>query len=317
MNRLFFSLLVISLSSFSVSKTSLYGEANGFTQFRSDSSGSALQVYGYLSQFGFKSEAAVSETLQATFDVTMGFELLDSWGVYTKQGTLGITGEYGELAMFYGQSPLAKTNQFLSLMENDPDQISGVFYANRADDFNVKVGFERVDGLLYSAPILAEHVAIDFAIVPAELVGGESGFSFATTYDNSTLKAAIAFEVNVEAADTQLLRVIGDTKVGSMRVGLGLQAGSNSALDSSARTYLGYLKMPLNIGTLNTRMKALMSLNQVTDAADNTDTQVYASVVDEVPLNDKVSTYGFVEVQVENDLNNVTSFVGLGLKMNF
>ena len=313
--KLFLTLLL--LASVSDAKTSLFGEANGFTQISNTANGTSLQIEGYLSEFGFRNETLLKGTTNALFDVTFGFEMLNTNAVGTKAGLIGLTGGYGEVALFYGDSPLSELNDYLRLMKNDPDQITAVYYQSGANNQNLSVGMGFVDGLSYKSPVFADYLNVHVALIPAEVAGGETGLSLATHFDNERTRVSGAFEVNTESANRQLLRLIGEQELSNLTVGLGLQVISNSVANTSARTYLSFLKLPMNIASEKTNVKAILSYNRVTDSADNTLSQLYTSIVDEWEISDKVSAYGFAELEMANDFDDVTSYLGIGMKMTF
>jgi hypothetical protein len=317
MKQLNLFLTLLLLASVSDAKTSLFGEANGFTQIANSENGTSLQIQGYLSEFGFRNETPLSGSTNALFDVTFGFELLNTSAVVTKSGQMGITGDFGEVSLFYGDSPLSDLNDYLRLMKNDPDQINEMYYQSGANNQNLSVGMGFVDGLSYKSPVFADYLNVHVALVPAEVAGGETGLSLASHFDNERTRVSGAIEVNTESANTQLLRLIGEQQLNNLTVGLGLQIVSNSAADTSARTYLSFLKLPMTIASEKTNLKAVLSYNRVTDAADNTLSQLYTSIVDEWEISDKLSAYGFAELEMANDFDDVTSYLGVGMKMTF
>jgi len=305
------------LSTSVTAKTALFGEANAFGQLKASEEGTALQIHGYLSEFGFRGESAVNDSTQAFFELTLGVNLTESWSPFTKAGEMGVKGQFGEAAIFYGDSPLSKTNEFLRLMPNDPDTLSGTFAYSEAERLGLAVGLGGVDGISYRSPKVLDSIELNAALIPAEVEGGETGFSFSGDFREEQAGMSIAFEINGETANTQIVRIIGDVAIGNMRVGGSVQASGNSVLDTSARSIIGYVKLPVVIGQYETRLKCLLAFNNMTNALDESEQQIYASFVEEVPLGPKVSSYSFIELEWDNDLADLTSYGGLGLKIDF
>jgi hypothetical protein len=202
-------------------------------------------------------------------------------------------------------------------MNNDPDQVNEVFNQSAASNLNLSVGMGFVDGIAYASPVFADNMTMDIALIPAEVAGGETGLSVAAHYDNANTRVSGAFEVNTEAANRQLLRLIGEHQLSNLTVGLGLQVVGNSDSDTSGRTYLAFLKLPMVIASQQTRFKAVVAYNRLPDAADDTLSQLYVSVVDEWQMTDKLSTYGFAELEMANDFEDVSSYLGVGMKLTF
>ncbi len=309
-----FSVLLITTSA---AKTELYGEANAFGQFQTNADGSAFQVAGYLSEFGFRNEEAVSESMKAHFDVRFSYSAMDTWYLFTRHGAVGLSGQHGRLDYFFGESPLAATNDYLRLMNQDPDALSSAFNSTVASALGLPVGLGAVDGIWYRSPKVSDQWYFDAALVPAEVIGGETGLSFAGHFEDGQTKASLAFEINVETPNSQLLRVIGQRQFEQVQLGLGLQASSRSDTDSASRSYFAFAYVPVTLGAVDTRAKALMSLNQVTDTNQNQTSQLYLSIVDEYPLSSRISLYGFGELELANDLQDATSYIGAGLRMVF
>ena len=306
---------------FCAAKTALYGEANAFGQVHTTDQGSAIELEGYLSHLGFRNRIDLEQT-QIYFDVSLGFNalgysVLDRGLVYTRHGEIGIEGDKGQLRYFYGDTPLSASNQMLRLMDRDPDGLSTVFNVSAAQNEGLEVGLGSVDGIAYRSPTIGKAVSFDLAVVPAEVAAGESGYSVAGQFETTATTLIAAYEINVEAENAQIARVVGQQQFNRVNVGLGFQWAINAERETQAQTYFAVLKFPWQIAGKQTQAKAIIGWNQLEGSQKDTTTQLYMSFVDEWALTGKASVYGFAEIELANDLNDVASYAGLGLRMPF
>ena len=321
MKRCFFLVVSVWLSSFSAAKTVLYGEANAFGQVHMTDQGSVVELEGYLSHLGFRNRVDV-EQAQFFFDVSLGFNVLgysvlDRGLVYTRHGEIGLLGAKGELRYFYGDTPLSATNHKLRLMDRDPDGLSTVFNASAAQNAGIELGLGSVDGIAYHSPTIADRVSFEMALIPAEIVSAEAGYSVAGYYQSAQTNVIAAYELNVEAENTQLLRLVASHQFQKLNFGFGAQWSGNTVRETQAQTYFAVAKFPWQIGLKQTNTKMIFSWNQLTDQDDSKTSQLFFSVVDEWALNDKTSVYGFGEIELANDFRDVASYTGFGLRMKF
>ncbi|MFQ3229669.1 hypothetical protein [Reinekea sp.] len=314
MNKQIITLALLIAAANLHAKTSIYGEANARVQFVNSQAGSALIVDGNMSEFGYKGEQAISEQSQANFNILLGVDTLGDWGPNIKQGSVSVTGNYGEIAAFYDLSPVAATGHYYQVMKNDPDSR---FLLLNGSAVNSPKGVGNVDGLSYRSPLIEEQFTLQAALVPAEAVSGSTGVSFLGRYDQGPLDISLGFEVNVEQAQSQLFRVIGEYQTGNLKLGGHVQMSSNSDTDYSSRSLAGFLKLPIQFAQRETNNRIMMGFNTETDPADNAINQLYISFLQEIPWNDKVSSYSFVEVLMDNDLDDTTMWGGGGLKIGF
>jgi hypothetical protein len=313
MNKQIITLALLAASVTAHAKTSIYGEANTRVQFVNNQAGSALLIDGYMSEFGYKGEQAITEQSLGNFNILLGVDALGDWGPYIKQGSVGVTGNFGEITAFYDLSPVAATSHYYKVMKNDPDSIS-LLNGYRT---TTPKGVMNVDGLSYRSPLIEEKITLHAALIPAEVVSGSTGVSFVGRFDQGPLDISLGFEVNVEQAHSQLFRVIGEYQTGNLKLGGHVQMSSNSDNDYSSRSLAGFLKLPIKLSQRETNNRIMMGYNTETDPADNAINQFYISFLQEIPWNDKVSSYSFVEVLMDNDLDDMTTWGGGGLKIGF
>ena len=311
------SLLLALCSTTTFAKTSLYGEVNGYSEAQFYDGESTVQLSGALSEFGFRNRLEIDDQMSSMFDVSIGMDPLNAGEPFINEGQLGIEGSFGDISLFYGKTPVGQTNDMLQLMRLDPDKLSGLFSLTTSNALNVPVGLMYDEGIRYRSPKISNNLSVAFALLPAEETEGETGFSFTGTYADNVSTVVIGFEINKETEGDQLLRIIGETKRGTLTLGGGLQLASNTDVDTSANTLFAYGKMPMKFGQLNTRSKAMASISRLTDTADDTTSEFYASFVNEQPWADKVSTYGFVHYEMINDLDDTGLGIGAGMKMTF
>lgn len=296
-------------------KTSIYGEANARAYFELNEVGSALHVDGDLTEFGYKGEQAISEQDQASFNILLGVDALGEWSPALKQGSLSLKGNYGEVAAFYDLSPVAATSHYYKLMNNDPDSLELLFgYRSTSPTPKAVV---KVDGLSYQSPLIEEKITFNAALVPAEVVAGSTGISFTGRFEQGAIDLSLGFEVNVEQANSQLFRIVGEYDAGNLKLGGHLQMSSNSDNDYSSRSLAGFVKLPLKFSQLETNNRVMLGYNTETDPADEATDQLYISFLQEIPWNTKVSSYSFVQVLMDNDLDSMTTWGGGGLKIGF
>jgi hypothetical protein len=311
-------LLFALCSSAVMAKTTLYGEANAFVSARIVDSDSTLMVNGYLSEFGFRDDMDINELVNSFFDVSFGYSPVDPSGVGVKEGEVGVIGKFGRVSLFHGQTPLGKSNDMLQLMDQDPDSLNGLFGGTSAGALVVPVGLNNDDGVMFESPQFSENVQFSFALLPTEDVNNDdTGFSLAGTFDDQTIKVMIGVEFNKIVASSQIIRVIGQTKTGTMTLGGGVQVAGNSDMDTSARTFFAYGKMPLLIAHKPTQTKLMTGITRLSDAADEKSSEFYLSLVNEQQWINRLSTYGFTEWQMQNDLEDHRFEVGAGLRMVF
>ncbi len=302
-------------------KTELYGEANAFSQIVHTEEGSALQLFGYLSQFGFRNSIPLENETNAFFDVAIGYSITDFTSPWLNESHIGITGEYGQISLFYGPTPVETSNSMLQLMERDPDSLNGLFSASSASGLGIAVGDSAIgseaDGILYESPKLSNNLTLAFAILPTEQIDSDPGFAFSGTYDDQKATLTVGFQVNREGEDDQLLRLIGQTKKDDASLGGGFQFASNRDQETAIRTFFAFAKMPWQIGQKTTQTKLLTGFSWLTDTADDTESEGYFSLVNAQSWNSKVSTYVFAEWWLQNDLEDRTVDLGAGMRISF
>jgi predicted porin len=304
--------------------TSMFGEADANFMLVNTEAGSFASITGFGSEFGFKGTQKINETEEAFFRMGYQAELTGAriWPAMS-EGRVGLRGNYGEIAIFYGETPLSALNNEYFLIDNTPDSIFRILGVNQANNVGVVAGEALVgtasmlDGLSFTSSELEGGIQLEAALIPAEAVDGETGFSFAAHYRADQFRLSGAFEINGEQPNTSLFRVNGDVKNGSMTVGGSLQLGSNSAADTSAMHLAGYVKMPVNFSGTKSDMKVLGAFNTATDAAETTTQEFYLSYVQNIQLTSKVSTYGFVSLYLSDDMQTTNTQGGGGLKVRF
>lgn len=299
-------------------KTSFFGEADARVLLVNNTNGSHLAVTGYASDFGFKGEQAVSATEQAFFRVAYQMDLAGkNASPLINVGEIGLQGNYGTAAVRYGYTPLGRLNQVYHLISNSPLWNNDIFATALAATGSVPVGTLSENYLNYTSPSIADAITVDTALIPAEQAESQTGWSVAATYQANAMRLAAALELNAEYLDSSILRLNGDVTLGNLTVGGTFQRASNSATDNSASHLGAYGKMPLNIGNYKTSIQLNTSLNTLTNAANEKQSQFLTSFVQEIPFNSKVSIYSMVAVYLIDDLQTMVSMGGGGLKVRF
>ncbi|WP_320822290.1 hypothetical protein [Reinekea sp.] len=299
-------------------KTSLYGQANGYSQWAASDVGSTLQLETHLSEFGFRGDSPVA-TSSAFFDLTVGLVDYGQEGCCPQllRSELGLSGDKGVLTLFYGDTPLSRTNHFLTLMHRDPDALTGALGYRRANNYNLAVGLGSADGLGYRTPLIANRLQFEWALIPTERVGGEHGFSFAGHYGDALRRVSLAMELNGTRENTQLVRLIGDLSVSPVKVGAGLQWASSSLSEARSIALMAFTRIPVTLGSYASTLRWLVTANRLTDQFAASHQQYYTSLVQEIGLTDKVSVYAFVELDWPDRQAERLGYAGLGLNMDF
>lgn len=299
-------------------KTSLYGQANGYGQLAASEAGSSVQLETHLSEFGFRGDTPVAAT-SAFFDLAVGLVSYAQDGCCPQllRSEVGLRGDQGALTLFYGASPLARSNEFLTLMHRDPDALTGALGYSQASSYNLAVGLGSVDGLSYKAPVIADRLQLEWAVIPAERRGGETGLSFAADYADGQRRLSLALELNGTHQNSQLMRLIGDWVSTRLTVGAGLQLGTSSVSDARALTLIGFTRLPLRIASYPSTLRWLVSANRLIHPGSADQAQYYSSLVQELSLTDKVSVYGFMEFERPDRVAERMAYVGGGLNIEF
>lgn len=298
-------------------QTSLYGHANGFAQTRTVEGGTALELHGHLTEFGFINLTRLSPSLDAGFDMNFGMNLLDSWSPYLRDSELTLSGTLGELALYFGDTPLTESNHWLVLMHQDPDNLPIALDFGSANPLRLPVGVTATDGLRYRSLPIADRFSYAAALIPAEQVRGETGYSFVAMLKSEGVTSLAGFELNGAYADSLLFRLMTQVERQRLTFGALAQASLNTATESERQTGLLYGFWPWQAGEQAMRAKAMIALNRTTDQNDEATTQVYVSALNEVPLTQKLSLYGFGESEWEPDAGNLTIYLGAGAALRF
>jgi len=299
-------------------KTSLYGQANGYTQWASADVGATLQLETHLSEFGFRGDSPVA-TSSAFFDLAVGLVEYGQDGCCPQllRSELGLSSGQGVLTLFYGDTPLSRTNQFLTLMHRDPDALSGALGYRRANSYNLAVGLGGVDGLGYRTPSIGNRLQFELALIPSERIGGENGLSFAANYGDTRHRVSLAMELNGTHENSQLVRLIGDLSMTHLTLGAGLQRASSSLSEARSIALMGFTRIPVALGSYESTLRWLVTANWLTDQFAVSHQQYYTSLVQEVRLTGKVSVYAFVELDWPDQQAERLGYAGLGLNMDF
>lgn len=309
-----FLLLTLGTAS---AQTSLYGHANGFAQTRTVSDGTSVELRGYLTEFGFRNRTEIDQNRRAGFDLNLGMNLLDSWSPYLRYGELSLQGPRGQLALFYGPTVLTQSNRWLSLMHQDPDNLPIALDYGNASALQLPVGVTAVDGLSYQLPTVADRLVLAAALIPAEQLGGETGYSFAATLNTGAVRTLAGFEINGAYANAQMVRLMSDVEIDRTRIGLLTQASQNTLTDGARQTVLLYGFWPWRLADHLTNAKAMLGVNRTEDQNDDAAVQLYFSFLDEVPVTSKLSFYGFSEAEWEIQAETFTFYFGAGARLTF
>ena len=313
-----FTLLLILLGLPAQAKTSLYGQANGYTQWASSELGSALQLETHLSEFGFRGDSPAASR-SAFFDLAVGLVEYAQDGCCPQllRSELGLRGDHGVLTLFYGDTPLTRSNHFLTLMHRDPDALSGALGYRRANSYNLAVGLGGVDGLGYRTPSIGNRLQFELALIPSERVGGENGLSFAANYGDTRRRFSLAMELNGTRENSQVVRLIGDLTTTHLTFGAGLQRASSSISEVRSIALMGFTRIPITLGSYESTLRWLVTVNRLTDQLAVSHQQYYTSLIQEVSLTDKVSIYAFIELDWPDRQAERLGYAGLGLNMDF
>ena len=299
-------------------KTSLYGQANGYGQLAAPDAGSNVQLETHLSEFGFRGDTPVAAN-SAFFDLAVGLVTYAQDGCCPQlvRSEVGLRSDQGALTLFYGDSPLARSNKFFTLMHRDPDALTGALGYSQASSDNLAVGLGSVDGLSYRAPVIADRLQLEWAVIPAERLGGETGLSFAADYADARRRLSLALELNGTHQNSQLMRLIGDWVSKGLTVGAGLQLSTSSVSDARALTLISFTRIPFRLASNPSTLRWLVSANRLISPGSADQEQYYTSLVQELNLTDKVSAFGFVELDWPDRAAERVAYAGVGLNIEF
>lgn len=314
---LLFTLLASGIALSAQGNTRLYGYANGFAQARTSEAGTTLELRGYLTEFGFQNETRVTSDLDAGFDLNLGMNMLDDWSPYLRHGELSLDGRWGQVALFYGETPLGETHQWLTLMHQDPDNLPFAWDFSSANALRLPLGLTAVDGLRYRSPLVAERVSLDMALLPAEEVGIETGYSVTASWVSDHWRSRLGVELNGVYSNAQLMRLINEYRNDGLTLGLLLQAAQNTVTDASGQTVLLYSHWPWQMNEQRHRVKLTVSGTRLQDQNDETRVALYTSLVNQIALSDRLSLYGFSETKWASEAPALTQYLGAGATLSF
>lgn len=304
--------LVANLAAVVEARTTLYGEANAFTQLDFLEDSTLTTVTGVLTELGFRGEQEVSDTMNASFYLTLVNDPMAFGAYFAEAAEVMLEGEFGRAGFFAGSTPLSATNAYLQLINDDWWFTDQAYAAAQSYDLDVPVGRGFVDGLAYQSPSVSEALTFDAAYIPSEEVGGEAGVSLAAHYRVETIRVSGAFDINAEIADTQVFRIIGEVDVNDTTAGGGVQVASNSANDVLVNNYLLFVKMPLLLNELTSDIRVLIAVNRLTDAADEDFNVIYLNYLQNFPLAEKVHVYGYAQYLSDDTSGGSVNTLSLG-----
>ncbi|EAR10856.1 nucleoid occlusion protein [Reinekea sp. MED297] len=315
--HLTFCLLCLCVALSAQANTRLYGYANGFAQTRTVSDGTALEVTGYLTELGFRNSTPVTPELKAGFDLNLGLNLLDSWSPYMRRGDLSLEGRWGTVALFYGETPLSETNQWLTLMHQDPDNLPLALDFAGASPLRLPQGVTAVDGLRYRTPLVGSRVQLSGALMPAEQIGGETGYSVTLSWLGEHFRSLAGIELNGAYGNAQLGRWINEYRSEAFTLGLLLQATHNTLTEAQGQSVMLYSQHPWSLGEQSQRLKLTLSANHFVDQDDERRLAFYSSLVNQVVMSESFSLYGFAEAKWESETPAFTLYTGAGASLGF
>lgn len=311
---------VLLLSTQLQARTTLYGEVAATVQSKFNDDGTVMIIDGAGSEFGFVGEHALTPEEQIAFDMKLGFDLLSPGLVTLVEGNVNVLGSFGEVGVYNGASPATQSTELLDLMNNDPDSNGfalGASHRLNATTTYAPIGVSNSVGIRYASPELEPGITFTGAVIASEAVDRATGVSLAARYSTSAVDVTFGFELNVEQANSQLFRVAGEVPIGNASVGGMLQLASNADVDASIRSTIAFVKFPLNWANFATNNQLIVSLTARTDAAEDTATDGYFSLVQEIPWSAKVSSFAFVDSLWADNLNDVTTWLGGGVRIKF
>jgi hypothetical protein len=311
-------LLAIGIAASAQAETTIYGAANAHAYVFSRDSDTFLGIDGYLSHFGFRGDSEIDPSITAIFDARFYADIVEFDTPQALRGHVGVEGDFGTLRIFGGPTPMSKTHDYLTLMEEDPISFGNVLGDGLSVASNLPTGTYYNTGINFTSNDLGGGLSFDGAVMPAQNANGETGISLAATMAQNAFSVTGAFEVNGTNENTQLFRMVGEYYLNEITVGGLLQFAGDSDADLNGTSLLGFAELPLDVAQWNTRLRLTAGFSaQENDADTIEESQTLIAAMHEIKLNNKVSVYNFAEVFLPEESDGNTTQFGTGLKVSF
>jgi predicted porin len=290
-------------------EVNLYGRANVSLEQVEKGQESFHSLESNASRIGLKGTEKIADAgIEAVYKIE--YEAYVDDGDDGKENALkqrdiyvGVKGEYGTVIAGNFDTPLKTSQNKVDLFNDLRGDINKFITTN---DLRAK------NSVMYSTPKFAGGFTGYVDVISSEADGVDDGSSLALAYDSSVFYAALAYDTNVAAVDTEALRLVGQLTLGSFQFGA-LFDQNTDAKDNETEGWIVSAQYSL----AQWAFKAQYGQSDIRQDGD------VVSLGVDYKLSKTTKVYGFFTTEQADatltpkkaEIDN--SYAGVGLEMNF
>lgn len=233
MKKLFWgSLILASISAPALAEPTVYGKANVSFQTADEGDASTTELKSNASRIGVKGTYEVDENVSAIYqaEFEVQFDDGDKDGETFSQRNIfvGLKGGFGVVKAGKFDTPLKVAQKKIDLFNDLEGDIKNVVTENDNRANNI---------VSYESPSFA-NVQAKVALIASEEDGVDDGVSTSVSYSLDQLYIAAALDQNVEAENTDALRLVGQYSLGDIQLGLMYESFDVDGADDVDATFV-------------------------------------------------------------------------------
>jgi predicted porin len=245
------------------SDVTVYGKANVSFQSADEGSERFTELKSNASRFGIKGDLKLDDGLTVVYKYEVQIDLADEAGednLKSRNQYVGLKGSFGEILLGRNDTMLKQSQGKIDLF-NDYE----------ADLKRTWKGENRMGDSITYKTAKFNNFQFGVSYITEDEPNGQDGISAALMYGDKTLKkskfyAAVAMDSDVKGYDTA--RVVGQFKVGGVKIGLGFHTQEEVATGADADGYLVNASYKMNKVTYKAQYQTLEDNDTVSLGVD-------------------------------------------------
>lgn len=283
----------------------VYGKANVSFQSADEGGDSVTELVSNASRIGLKGSEDLGNGLKAIYrfeyetqidDGDKGGETFTQRNIY-----VGLQGGFGQVIAGKFDTPLKKAQNKVDLFSDLEGDIKSVLTKSENRTSNT---------IQYATPKSLGPVKAKFAFIASEDDNVDNGISSSIAYDQDGIYLALAYDQDVEQEGVDVVRAVGQFKVGSAQIGLlweDQDAGSSSLRDGDG--FVASLKFKAS------KEIALKAQYGQSDIAYE-DAKTWSLGMD-YKLSKKTKLFGYYTHEESDSFSDDNDYAGVGIEMKF
>ena len=292
-----------SLSTLALAEPTLYGKANVSLQANDENGASTTELVSNASRIGVKGSQPIDENLTAVYQAEFEVDIDgDSEDTFSQRNIfVGLEGDsWGQVIAGKFDTPMKEAAGDVDLFNDLEADIKSIITKSEN-----RLG----NSVQYSTPGSLAPFVVSFDYIAAEEEDLDDGVSTSLTFEQDNLYLALAYDMDVEKQDANVLRLVGRIELGELALGALYEdqdAGSSSLNDGD-----GWLVSAAYSLNDKTTLKAQYGQSDIVTVGGDT-----LSLGVDYKLHKQVKLFGFyTSEEADSGLDN--DYLGAGIEVKF